>query len=94
MRYISTRGQATPLGFSDAVATGLAPDGGLFLPEQMPELAGRVREWEGLPYAELCFKFLRVFADEYPGGNFARNCPAQLHPLHGPGDRAAETAHA
>ena len=66
MRYISTRGEAAPLGFSAAVATGLAPDGGLFLPEQMPDISGRLRGWEGLPYAELCFEFLRLFADDIP----------------------------
>jgi len=37
MRYISTRGQTAPLSFSDAVATGLASDGGLFLPETLPQ---------------------------------------------------------
>jgi threonine synthase len=39
MRYISTRGQTAPHSFSDAVAVGLAPDGGLFLPETFPDLS-------------------------------------------------------
>jgi threonine synthase len=37
MQFVSTRGQTAPLGFSDAVATGLAPEGGLFLPETLPQ---------------------------------------------------------
>lgn len=66
MRYISTRGQAEPLSFSDAVATGLAPDGGLFLPETMPDLSDQWRKWEGLGYADLCFEFMRLFATDIP----------------------------
>ncbi|MEY3774274.1 MAG: hypothetical protein RLZZ129_1054 [Verrucomicrobiota bacterium] len=64
MRYISTRGQSEPLGFSAAVATGLAPDGGLYLPETLPDLSGRLTAWERLGYADLCFEFMRVFATD------------------------------
>ena len=64
MRYISTRGQTEPLGFSAAVATGLAPDGGLFLPETLPDLSGRLPDWGGLGYADLCAEFLRYFATD------------------------------
>src|ERR1019366_9086469 len=53
MRYVSTRGGAAPLGFSDAVAAGLAADGGLLVPGD-------------LPAAELCFRFLRRFATDIP----------------------------
>ena len=66
MRYISTRGQAPALGFSDAVATGLAPDGGLFLPETLPDFSKDLKRFEQLSYAELCFEFLRVFATDIP----------------------------
>lgn len=38
MRYISTRGQAPPVSFLDAVLAGMAPDGGLYVPESWPEL--------------------------------------------------------
>ena len=54
------------MAFSEAVATGLAPDGGLYLPESMPDLSGELAGWEGLPYAELCFRFLRIFATDIP----------------------------
>ncbi len=65
MLYVSTRGQTAPLGFSDAVATGLAPDGGLFLPETLPQFtAEEIASYEPLGYAELCFEFMRRFATD------------------------------
>jgi threonine synthase len=66
MLYISTRGQSEPLSFSAAVATGLAPDGGLYLPETLPDLSGRLVAWEKLGYPDLCFEFMRVFATDIP----------------------------
>ncbi len=66
MRYISTRGQTAALGFSDAVATGLAPDGGLFLPESLPDFSRELERFESLAYPELCYEFLRVFATDIP----------------------------
>jgi threonine synthase len=66
MKFISTRGQTPALGFSDAVATGLAPDGGLFLPESLPDFSGRLAAFERLGYADLCFEFMRVFATDIP----------------------------
>jgi threonine synthase len=66
MRFISTRGQSPALGFSDAVATGLAPDGGLFLPETLPNFSRELKRFEKLSYQELCFEFLKVFATDIP----------------------------
>ena len=66
MKYVSTRGQTPALGFSDAVATGLAPDGGLFLPESLPDFSAKLAGFEQLGYAELCYEFLRVFATDIP----------------------------
>lgn len=66
MRFISTRGQTTPHSFSDAVAVGLAPDGGLFLPETWPDVSSRLGAWERLTYAELCAEFLALFATDVP----------------------------
>ncbi len=62
MRYVSTRGFG-PVSFSEAVATGLAPDGGLFVPESLPDIRGLLAEWESLPYAALCERFLSLFSD-------------------------------
>ena len=66
MKFLSTRGQTPALGFSDAVATGLAPDGGLFLPESLPDFSRDLARFEKLAYAELCFEFMRVFATDIP----------------------------
>jgi threonine synthase len=67
MRYISTRGQSPSLGFSDAVATGLAPDGGLYLPESLPTFtAADLARFAPLSYPELCYEFLSRFATDIP----------------------------
>jgi len=64
MKFLSTRGQTQPVRFSEAVATGLAPDGGLFLPEALPDFSRDLKRFEGLSYAELCYEFLRIFATD------------------------------
>jgi threonine synthase len=67
MKFLSTRGQTSPLSLSDAVATGLAPDGGLYLPEQLPDLSGSLAKFEKCgSYADLCFEFMRSFATDIP----------------------------
>jgi threonine synthase len=67
MRYISTRGLAPSLGFSDAVATGLAPDGGLYLPESLPQFtAADLAGFAPLSYPELCYAFMSRFATDIP----------------------------
>jgi threonine synthase len=64
MRFVSTRGQSDPVSFSQAVAQGLAPDGGLYLPDTFPALGSHVAQWEDLTYPELCFEFFRLFATD------------------------------
>jgi threonine synthase len=49
------------------VAIGLAPDGGLFLPETLPDLTPRLAAWQGLSYPELCHQYLSLFATDIPG---------------------------
>ena len=66
MRYVSTRGGSPPLGFSDAVAAGLAPDGGLFVPEELPDFGPELAGLRGLSYPHLCHRFLRRFATDIP----------------------------
>jgi threonine synthase len=66
MRFISTRGQTDPVSFGEAVAIGLAPDGGLFLPETLPEVSSRLAAWKNLSYAELCHEYLSLFATDIP----------------------------
>jgi threonine synthase len=64
MHYISTRGQVPPVSFSTAVEQGLAPDGGLYLPEVLPDLKPHLAAWESLDYAALCEAFFALFATD------------------------------
>jgi len=64
MQFISTRGQVPPVSFSTAVAQGLAPDAGLYLPQELPDLAPYLEKWEGLSYADLCNEFFAIFATD------------------------------
>lgn len=66
MEFVSTRGGAKALNFSEAVMEGLASDGGLFVPASMPDISGKLDAWEKLSYSELCFEFLKIFASEIP----------------------------
>ncbi|MCZ6869078.1 MAG: threonine synthase [Gammaproteobacteria bacterium] len=61
MRYISTRGETAPLSFKDAVITGLAPDGGLLLPEQVPDVAAELAGWRGLSFQQLAVEVMSCF---------------------------------
>lgn len=62
MKYISTRGQAPALTFEEVVLTGLAPDGGLYVPETLPEFSREeIASWAGLPYQDLAFKIMAPF---------------------------------
>lgn len=64
MHYISTRGQTPPHTFSEAVEAGLAPDGGLFLPESLPNISGHLTAWSSLSYPDLAAEFFQLFAPE------------------------------
>lgn len=64
MHYISTRGQVPAVSFSTAVAQGLAPDGGLYLPEQLPDLRPYLLEWSQFSYEALCEAFFALFATD------------------------------
>ncbi len=65
MRYISTRGEAPALGFEDVLLTGLATDGGLYVPESLPHFSlEEIRSWRGLPYSELAFNIMYPFVDD------------------------------
>lgn len=64
MKYISTRGDAEPLSFEDVILTGLAPDGGLYVPENLPSFsAEEIASWAGLSYQQLAFKIIAPFVD-------------------------------
>ena len=64
MQYVSTRGEAPVLGFSDALLTGLARDGGLYLPETWPQISsGQIAAMAGQPYAETAETVLFPFVE-------------------------------
>ena len=66
MKYLSTRGGIEPIPFREAVMMGLARDGGLLLPERYPDVRDRLADWAGLPYADLAFEIMRLYADDIP----------------------------
>src|SRR6185312_6176643 len=63
MRYVSTRGEAPAVSFLDAVIAGLAPDGGLYVPERWPQLsAAEIAGLAGRSYAEVAADIVGRFA--------------------------------
>ena len=73
MRYISTRGRAPALGFEDTMLTGLARDGGLYVPEALPTLdRAEIAALAGLPYEEVAVRVMHPFvADAFDEATFA-----------------------
>jgi threonine synthase len=69
MKYISTRGGTEPVSFLDAVMEGLAPDGGLLLPENLPNIGTRLVDWEKLSYQELAFEVMSLFITDIPAND-------------------------
>ncbi|MDP1732340.1 MAG: threonine synthase [Devosia sp.] len=64
MQFVSTRGRAPRLGFSDAVLAGLAGDGGLYLPQEWPRLTPRdIAGFANRPYADVAFDIISRFVD-------------------------------
>ena len=72
MRYVSTRGAAPALDFGGAMLTGLARDGGLYVPETIPGMTGdEIAALGGLPYEEAAFRVMRPFVgDAFSDGEF------------------------
>ena len=75
MRYMSTRGAGSAAedaakSFCDILLEGLAPDGGLFLPQSYPVLAAAdLAAMRPLRYADLAFNIISRFADDIPAGD-------------------------
>ncbi|HDZ09588.1 threonine synthase [Pseudohongiella sp.] len=64
MKYISTRGKSPACNFEQVLLTGLAPDGGLYVPESLPQFsAAEIASWAGLPYDQLAFNVIKPFID-------------------------------
>src|SRR5512135_1833123 len=67
MKYISTRGNAPAKTFTEILLGGLAPDGGLYLPEQYPQVTrAELDAWRKLSYADLAFAVLSKFITDIP----------------------------
>src|SRR3954468_20554671 len=62
MQFLSTRGMAPPTSFSDVLLAGLAPDGGLYLPETWPQFApAQIAAFKGARYQDVAFQILSEF---------------------------------
>ena len=98
MKYISTRGTAPVLGFGEAMMTGLARDGGLYVPQTIPTMTpDEIAALAGLSYEEIAYRVMRPYLgdtfgnDEFRGlltaaykpfGHHARAPLVQLGPNH------------
>jgi threonine synthase len=74
MHYVSTRAKTdssfASSSFSQILLEGLAPDGGLYLPADYPQVTGaELDAWRGLSYADLAFEILKKFADDIPSAD-------------------------
>jgi threonine synthase len=73
VRYVSTRGGGKPQAFTDILLEGLAPDGGLFVPERFPSLgSSELAAMRRMSYRELAFAVLSKFADDIPSADLRR----------------------
>lgn len=80
MQYISTRGTAPVLGFGEAMLTGLARDGGLYVPESVPALSeSEIAALAGLSYEEVAFRIMRPFVGETFGDDEFRGLIAAAY---------------
>ncbi len=73
MKYLSTRGDISPRSFSEILLEGLAPDGGLYLPESYPRIdSDTLARWRPLAYPDLAFEILKRFIDDIPEADLHR----------------------
>lgn len=81
MRYVSTRGGGAPRPFSDILLEGLAPDGGLYMPERVePVDAATLQAWRRLTYPQLANAIFLRFIDDVPEPDLKRLCEATYTP--------------
>lgn len=86
MRFISTRGGMAPADFTEVLLSGLAPDGGLVVPESIPAVdRGRLERWRPLSYPELAAEVVGLYATDVPASDLASLTGA----AYGPGRFAA-----
>jgi threonine synthase len=79
MKYLSTRGHADRKQFCEILLEGLAPDGGLYLPETYPQVdAATLEKWRAVyrdsGYADLAFEVLSLYIDDIPADDLKALC--------------------
>jgi len=75
VKYLSTRGGMEPARFTEILLGGLAPDGGLVVPERYPRIDREtLARWRALPYAGLAYEILRLYATDLPGPQLRALC--------------------
>jgi threonine synthase len=75
MLYLSTRGHPDRKHFCEILLEGLAPDGGLYLPERYPRVDdATLAKWRGLAYHELAFEILSLYIDDIPAQDLRAIC--------------------
>ncbi|MBB6017335.1 threonine synthase [Deinococcus radiopugnans] len=81
MKYVSTRGRRDLGGFSEVLLMGLAPDGGLAMPERIPTFsADELEGLRGLDYADLAYAVMRPYIDDIPESDLRALLRATYHP--------------
>ena len=81
MRYVSTRGGGEPRTFCDILLEGLAPDGGLYVPQQVPQVdAAMLARWRHLSYPDLAFEVFSLYVDDIPPDDLRRLCREVYRP--------------
>ena len=80
MQYISTRGNTAPMAFSDVLLMGLAPDGGLMLPQSYPTIdEATLDAWRKLDYTELAYEIMSLYATDIPAEDLRNIINKNLH---------------
>ncbi|MDP1969064.1 MAG: threonine synthase, partial [Burkholderiaceae bacterium] len=75
MQYLSTRGHPERRRFCEILLEGLAPDGGLYLPERYPRIDEvTLARWRTLAYADLAFEILSLYIDDIPADDLRALC--------------------
>jgi threonine synthase len=95
MKYISTRGQSPKVGFTDILLGGLAPDGGLYLPQTYPHFSdAELTVMRGMDYRELAFAIISCYVDDIPANELKalidRTYTAQTYHYVRPGQNAED----
>lgn len=81
MRYRSTRGCEGRKTFCEILIDGLAPDGGLYVPETYPQVGAKtLTRWRNLNYAELAFEIISLYADDIPAADLEAICARTYTP--------------